>query len=671
MKLINEAPIIKKPDGSEAYVIDPKEKPTGVIFGKFSPWTGPRGHGRLVKFAEEKFGHGNFVIVSPKRKGTDPKVDIFTAEQKQEIIKKANPGVKFFNLDVDSPYNMMMNLVKAGIKRPVWIVGPDRVEEFKKFFKEFGKNSIKEAKEVPDAEKGEYTFITGERATSATLVRKALLANDKAEFMKLTGYNETMWKTMRAMLKKNKVIKEDVGIEFRDFYQSEKGEDLLEGGLAGHLQHPYETLSIDDFLDFYKKLLSGKLETVEKVDGANLFVGFNKKGKVVFARNRSEMPSEDIESKFPLDHPGGDAFRAGFAAIKTALEKLSPENRYKFDLTDDKKNPKNFLNLEVVYGTIPNLIQYSDTDNYVVFHSYQGTPEEDFKTKPKNDKLLKDLAHAIGKVSVKSLVVSYIGTVKDTKKIVEEKTSNWIFKGPIEVPVEKIKKELEAVAHEFENFDEVKQLKNWKDMDEEKRFEVMKALTAKIGSKVLTNLTSMLFSGKRVTDDNHPKAEGLVTNFKGNLLKVTGDFAELNKSMWEPLRNGLDEELKQFNAYIMNFVLQVPGISTVTKTTWQSVKGDPKEFLLKKGSRKVYADPKQTEAKVDVKDIQKHIDATMDNLEKTYNSVSEKNIKKEDILKALRIAGYKLQQFSKEMRLVKTREDLLVVFASLMFGLKD
>lgn len=664
--MINEAPVLKKDSGEEYYRIDSKEKPTAVIFGKFSPWTGPKGHGRLVKFAEEKFGHGNYVIVSPKRKGADPRVDIFNMQQKQEIIAKANPGAKVIQLEPNSPYGMLIELVKQGIKRPVFIVGPDRVDEFRKFFREYKKNeTVKEAKEVPENEKGEYAFIQGERATSATLVRKALITNNKAEFLNLTGYDEKMWRFMRGLLKVNNVVSEKF-TNFETFYN----ENMNEGALGGHLSHPYEVLSVDDFLDFYKKLLSGKLEATEKVDGVNLFVGFNERGKLVFARNRSELPSENIEKKFSVDHPGGDAFRAGFAALKQAFEGLKPEERVKYDLINKDGSPKNYLNLEVVYGTIPNLIQYSDTNNYIVFHAYQGTPEEDYKNKPKNDKLLTDLANRLGKVEVKSDVVSYVGTVREVKKIVENKTSTWIFKGPLFIPTSKISIELETVAKEFENYSEVQDLKKWDSLTKEQQSSLMKSLTTKIGSKVLVNLASMLFSGKRVTDKDHPKTEGIVVNFKGNLVKLTGDFSELNRELWGPLKDGLDSSLKSLNKYVLNDLLSIPYV-TIKKSDWNDNDANAKKYLLHKGNAKAYKNSDAVFEKVNTAELSTKIEQSFKTIEKLYGDISEKNIKKHDILKALRIAGYKLTVLQKKLPQIKTRHDLLEVWAEVMFGLKS
>lgn len=199
------------------YVIDKNEEPTAVVFGKFIPFSGPNGHGRLVDLAKEKFK--NVVIVSPTRKGNEPLVDIFTDDQKEEIIKKAT-DLKFIRVDSSIPIRMFTRIVQAGIDRPVFIVGPDRINDFKRYFVEYNEdNEGTEDQNDKDFGKGEYYFLEtrGKNQTSGTKVREALINNNKEEFLRLTGYyGDDMWNMMRQMLKKNGVIKES--LHFQDFF---------------------------------------------------------------------------------------------------------------------------------------------------------------------------------------------------------------------------------------------------------------------------------------------------------------------------------------------------------------------------------------------------------------------------------------------------------------------
>ena len=195
------------------YVIDHKDKPTAVLFGKFSPWTGSNGHNKLLDFAKEKFDE--VIIVSPTRSSKDKNIDIFTDEQKEQIINKAVPNIKFYRIKSDIPMRMFTRVVDLGYERPVFIVGKDREKDFSNFFIKYNKNN----KSVTDTNdknfgKGEYLVVSrDDKDTSATKVRNALKNNDKEEFLRLTGYDEDMWILMSNMISKTE--------NFTNFYYKE------------------------------------------------------------------------------------------------------------------------------------------------------------------------------------------------------------------------------------------------------------------------------------------------------------------------------------------------------------------------------------------------------------------------------------------------------------------
>ncbi len=455
-------------------------------------------------------------------------------------------------------------------------------------------------------------------------------------------------------------------MRFKRFYMERL---LSEGGLGGHMTHPYDVLSPEDFLNFYDNLLSGNLAATEKVDGVNLFVGFNNDGKLTFARNATEKPSTNIASKFPEAHPAGDTFRAGFAALQKALEGLSPADKVKFQLQNEDGTKKNFINLEIMYGEIPNIIQYSDTDNFIVFHGFVGNDDEGYAQKGNLPKVLTQLAKKIKSVKVKSKVVSYFGELGKVKKVVETKPSNWIFTGQIDVPTDRIRNDLRRVAKDFKKFPEVKKIKNWEKLSQEELFDTMKSLTAKIGAEILISLSSELFKGVRKGPANHPKIEGLVVRFKDNLIKVTGDFAQMNQDLWKPLKVGLDKPLKEMNQFFLGKGLMIPTIASIKKQSWEKA-GKSSEGFLKMRNPKFYADKKNLTGKIKVSIFKKEIDNTMKKLEKVYNRIAKgNNIKKDDILKALRLAAFKLNELKEKLKLVRNRVDLLSAFANTMFGL--
>jgi len=191
------------------YVIDEKAEPTAVIFGKFSPWTGPNGHGRLITEAKKKFK--NVMVVSPLRTKTEKKgkygANIFSPEQRGEIVKRATKE-KFLNVKATIPVRMFTELLNEGITRPVFLIGGDRKKEFGKVFINYNKKN----KGVRDPNNKKFgmgeMMVVKRNETSGTKIRKALVDNDMDTFIKMTGYDVSMWRYMRDMLKKNKVVKE-------------------------------------------------------------------------------------------------------------------------------------------------------------------------------------------------------------------------------------------------------------------------------------------------------------------------------------------------------------------------------------------------------------------------------------------------------------------------------
>ena len=206
------------------YVIDNKAEPTAVVFGKFSPFSGPKGHGKLIDFAKDKFKE--VIIVSPTRNKKDKNVDIFTDEQKAKIIEKANPDIKFHRIQSDIPIRMFTRVLELGYERPVFIVGEDRGKSFSRFFKEYNKNNkaIKD-QDGKDFGKGEYLVVPRSAGdTSATKVRKALQSDDKEEFIRLTGYDNNMWDYMKGLLDGDE-LDEDI---LKAFVKSNNGNSIDE-----------------------------------------------------------------------------------------------------------------------------------------------------------------------------------------------------------------------------------------------------------------------------------------------------------------------------------------------------------------------------------------------------------------------------------------------------------
>jgi nicotinic acid mononucleotide adenylyltransferase len=188
------------------YAIDRREDPTAVLFGCFSPFTGPRGHGRMLRFAFEN-NIKKFAIVMPtKDDSKDTDRNMFTQEQRLEIAKigakECGFDVDVFNVETTNPLGMFREIASK-IARPVLIVGPDRKSQFEKMFLTFRK----ENKYIVDPSeknfgKGEMLGMIdrGDVNTSATEVRNSLKENNKAQFINLTGYSSEMYKYLKSLV---------------------------------------------------------------------------------------------------------------------------------------------------------------------------------------------------------------------------------------------------------------------------------------------------------------------------------------------------------------------------------------------------------------------------------------------------------------------------------------
>lgn len=203
------------------YAIPKNSEPIGIVFGKFSPWTGKNGHGKLVSFLKTN-GIKSFYVVSPKREESQTgkySPDIFSADSRKEIIERVLKNEPGFLGVIKSDSNNVMGVIKHIIHlvdRPVFVVGPDRERLAKTNFVAFGSNPAKENE--AGFGKPEILVYTGDRDVSGTKIRKSLVDNDFKTFSSLTNYDNPMFNYMRNLMN---VKKES----FNNFYTT-----IFEGG---------------------------------------------------------------------------------------------------------------------------------------------------------------------------------------------------------------------------------------------------------------------------------------------------------------------------------------------------------------------------------------------------------------------------------------------------------
>jgi len=147
---------------------------------------------------------------------------------------------------------------------------------------------------------------------------------------------------------------------------------VKEGGLGGHMRHPYENLDVTprEMMDRIESY--GVPQTViDKVDGQNLFFTVDRDGTLLFARNKQDMTHQDLVDKF-TGHGAEAAFLEGGEAIKRGVEQwLGSAGNFAdqevLDIFHPTEDIRSFINFEIMHPKNSNQIQYDK--KYIVFHS--------------------------------------------------------------------------------------------------------------------------------------------------------------------------------------------------------------------------------------------------------------------------------------------------------------
>ena len=188
-------------------------KPTAVVFGKFNPWTGPKGHGKLVEAARKAMGKDvEIYVVSPYRKDIFKASDFrFIREQREAIIAKGLGISPKKVLEIEgtgrNPGGMLFRLKnEKKIERPVLVVGFDRQEQNSVLTVPFG-NGPQEITVDDGTKRTQFEMVVADRtaeATSATKVFDALLRNDVKAFKQMTGYKDDMFNYLQELMAENR-----------------------------------------------------------------------------------------------------------------------------------------------------------------------------------------------------------------------------------------------------------------------------------------------------------------------------------------------------------------------------------------------------------------------------------------------------------------------------------
>lgn len=401
---------------SPVYSYEKGDKPLGVIYGCFSPFTGKYGHARLLDRGEQE-GIEDFIIVSPyKNQPIDNDRNMFTLEQK---VKIAEAGCKDLGYNILGAYTSKAHFFLDALYeyaemypdyRLVLICGPDRADLYGKYCVPFGEEY--ELQDENDIGKFEILYCTdrGVKEVSGTKVREAIRNGDKEAFLEMTGYSPKMWNLCVKFAAKNGVLDLE-GYNMKENTKSTFHKLLNEDTHSLHMEDSIlkGKAYISRMLGFYNQVfdtLTGSIDKEKpgitvKIDGAPAITMYTKfpglKGpgvstKSIFnATPKVYTTDEEIEA----DDRSPELKAKLKAALKLAKAKIIPAGEiWQGDLLFTKGDIKNYTDdngQKYIYFK-PNTLVYalpvgSDgakkalaSDIGIVFHTrYKGSSVQTVK----------------------------------------------------------------------------------------------------------------------------------------------------------------------------------------------------------------------------------------------------------------------------------------------------
>lgn len=284
---------------SPVYTYEKGDKPLGVIYGCFSPFTGKYGHARLLDRGEQE-GIEDFIIVSPyKNQPIDNDRNMFTLEQK---VKIAEAGCKDLGYNILGAYTSKAHFFLDALYeyaemypdyRLVLICGPDRADLYGKYCVPFGEEY--ELQDENDIGKFEILYCTdrGDKEVSGTKVREAIRNGDKEAFLEMTGYSPKMWNLCVKFAAKNGVL------DLEDYNMKENTKSTFQK----LLNEDTHSLHMEDSILKGKAYISRMLGFYNQV--FDTLTGSNDKEKPGITVKIDGAPAITMYTKFPgLKGPG-------------------------------------------------------------------------------------------------------------------------------------------------------------------------------------------------------------------------------------------------------------------------------------------------------------------------------------------------------------------------------
>lgn len=394
---------------SPVYTYKKGDRPLGVIYGCFSPFTGKYGHARLLDRGEQE-GIEDFIIVSPyKNQPIDNDRNMFTLEQK---VKIAEAGCKDLGYNILGAYTSKAHFFLDALYeyaemypdyRLVLICGPDRADLYGKYCVPFGEDY--ELQDENDIGKFEILYCTdrGDKEVSGTKVREAIRNGDRDAFLEMTGYSDEMWNLCVKFATKNGVLGESTMSTFQkllneDTHSLHMEDSILKGKayisrMLGFYNQVFDTLT--GSIDKEKPGITVKIDGAPAITMYTKFPGLKGPGvstKSIFnATPKVYTTDEDIEA----DDRSPELKAKLKAALKLAKAKIIPAGEiWQGDLLFTKGDIKNYTDdngQKYIYFK-PNTLVYalpvgSDgakkalaSDIGIVFHTrYKGSSVQTVK----------------------------------------------------------------------------------------------------------------------------------------------------------------------------------------------------------------------------------------------------------------------------------------------------
>lgn len=394
---------------SPVYTYKKGDRPLGVIYGCFSPFTGKYGHARLLDRGEQE-GIEDFIIVSPyKNQPIDNDRNMFTLEQK---VKIAEAGCKDLGYNILGAYTSKAHFFLDALYeyaemfpeyRLVLICGPDRADLYGKYCVPFGEEY--ELQDENDIGKFEILYCTdrGDKEVSGTKVREAIRNGDRDAFLEMTGYSPKMWNLCVKFATQNGVLGEstmvnDKNMLTEDTHSLHMEDSILKGKayisrMLGFYNQVFDTLT--GSIDKEKPGITVKIDGAPAITMYTKFPGLKGPGvstKSIFnATPKVYTTDEDIDA----DDRSPELKAKLKAALKLAKAKIIPAGEiWQGDLLFTKGDIKNYTDdngQKYIYFK-PNTLVYalpvgSDgakkalaSDIGIVFHTrYKGSSVQTVK----------------------------------------------------------------------------------------------------------------------------------------------------------------------------------------------------------------------------------------------------------------------------------------------------